>query len=1118
VPSVLATAFVEIKAIGGALGKDIQKELESGAAGAEGAGGKAGKSWARGFQNSPITKAANMISLAMVGAGAASVVMAVKFDSAMTRLVTQAGVSKNQLAGLEKGVLNLAGQVGFSPDSLAVSLYHVESNFSSMGISSSKALGLVKIAAEGAAVGGANLEDVTNALTAAVASGIPGVKNFSQAMGSLNAIVGAGDMTMQDLSEAFGTGMVAVVKGYGLSLTDVGAALDVFGDNNIRGAKAGTELRMSVQALAVPAAAGAAELKKLGLSSTSLAKAMATGGLLPAMQLLIARMKAAGVSATQQGDVITTIFGKKAGTGVAILADQMQRLESKYPALTKGADNFGKAWATAAQTPAQKFKELEAGAEALGISVGQRLIPPVMAAVGWLDKNQAAAADLALTIGGLAIGITAVSLAIRAWTAISAVAGAVTGAAGAFRSLSGAAMAAAGAQKLLSVDTAALATTTGAFEVTLDGQVVATEAATLAAGELTIAERAAAISGALLAAVNPFVWVAGAVVVIGALGYALVKYGDRSADLVGQLTQQDKATGYNIAGYQRLSGQLATAAGSQATLMQQTRLSVSGMELAKEGAGGYAGELSSVQQAQQAAQVMAQNLGGRLGYLQTQFGLTRGQAEQAATAAGLTARQFAASGVQGLLALPKVNAWATGAGKAQVAAWEAANGTNAWNTAMSNMSNGLLAAQGDTISWKQSQQAATTALGYSTTGLKGNSAAALNAQSAMQQSTVAALQLANQQHNVQHNVKGASATLQAQITYLQQTGGGSQFAAQEIAALRTQLGLLKSQALAVTVTGKGTYSVISQGQVSGPSGGPHMVAAAGMLVRGGVPGKDSVPIMAMPGELVVPKSMVEGLRPVLGGKIPGFAAGGIVPTYSGAPGYSEGRWVAGNYNATAALLEAAVAKATAAGIQTAIASQYPAGAGGGNALANQALAKQLMPAWSAGAEWAAWLALWTRESGWNQLADNASSGAYGIPQALPASKMGPAANPPQSNPSAQERWGIGYIEGRYGDPIGAEAHESAFGWYGAGGPINEPIWGKGLMTGRNYRFGESGPEHVAPGAVPSSGTGNAEIAALLRQLIGVASGIGGDTATAMNSVAGRSLTRSLYPNRTGAGR
>jgi hypothetical protein len=87
-----------------------------------------------------------------------------------------------------------------------------------MGISSQKALHLVETAAKGATTGHAKLVDVTNALTAAVASGIPGVQNMDQAMGVLNATVGVGDMKMQDLANAFGSGMVATVKGFGLNI------------------------------------------------------------------------------------------------------------------------------------------------------------------------------------------------------------------------------------------------------------------------------------------------------------------------------------------------------------------------------------------------------------------------------------------------------------------------------------------------------------------------------------------------------------------------------------------------------------------------------------------------------------------------------------------------------------------------------------------------------------------------------------------------------------------------------------------------------------------------------------------------------------------------------------
>jgi hypothetical protein len=73
--------------------------------------------------------------------------------------------------------------------------------------------------------------------------------------------------------------------------------------------------------------------------------------------------------------------------------------------------------------------------------------------------------------------------------------------------------------------------------------------------------------------------------------------------------------------------------------------------------------------------------------------------------------------------------------------------------------------------------------------------------------------------------------------------------------------------------------------------------------------------------------------------------------------------------------------------------------------------------------------LWTRESGWNYQATNASSGAYGIPQSLPGSKMASAGSDWQTNPVTQMRWGMDYIASRYGTPCGAWAHSESYGWY-----------------------------------------------------------------------------------------
>jgi hypothetical protein len=85
-------------------------------------------------------------------------------------------------------------------------------------------------------------------------------------------------------------------------------------------------------------------------------------------------------------------------------------------------------------------------------------------------------------------------------------------------------------------------------------------------------------------------------------------------------------------------------------------------------------------------------------------------------------------------------------------------------------------------------------------------------------------------------------------------------------------------------------------------------------------------------------------------------------------------------------------------------------------------------AWGAG-QFQCLDALWSKESGWDHQAHNASSGAFGIPQALPGGKMASAGPDWQTNPVTQIRWGLRYIEDVYGSPCGAWAHSRANNWY-----------------------------------------------------------------------------------------
>jgi hypothetical protein len=73
--------------------------------------------------------------------------------------------------------------------------------------------------------------------------------------------------------------------------------------------------------------------------------------------------------------------------------------------------------------------------------------------------------------------------------------------------------------------------------------------------------------------------------------------------------------------------------------------------------------------------------------------------------------------------------------------------------------------------------------------------------------------------------------------------------------------------------------------------------------------------------------------------------------------------------------------------------------------------------------------LWTKESGWNHLAQNPYSGAYGIPQALPGDKMASHGDDWRTNPVTQIRWGLSYIDNRYGTPCGAWGFFQANNWY-----------------------------------------------------------------------------------------
>ncbi len=320
------------------------------------------------------------VSLPIAGVAGASIKMASDFQSSMEQLVTQAGLPANQLQNLTNQVLNFANSgAQQAPEVLAQGMYHIIS----LGVPAANAMNVLKLASEESAMSGANLEDVSNALGAAIASNIKGSGNYQNAMAVLNATVGAGNMRMGDLALALGNVLPQATTA-GLSLKDVGAALATMTDNGMPAVDAATRLHMGIALMAAPTKAAAKALRSVGISQLELANDMRNKGLLAALEDLHNHLVNAGLTANQQAQVLANAFGggRTAGS-IELLLNNLDRVKDKYALINQGVGKFGQDVADQAQTAAAKFNEFKAQLSDAAIQVGNVLLPIVET---WLPK------------------------------------------------------------------------------------------------------------------------------------------------------------------------------------------------------------------------------------------------------------------------------------------------------------------------------------------------------------------------------------------------------------------------------------------------------------------------------------------------------------------------------------------------------------------------------------------------------------------------------------------------------------------------------------------------------------------------------------------------------------
>lgn len=382
-----------------------------------------------------VAVAAGGTALAVGDFAVHAVKSATEFQSAMEVSVTQAGMTKQAADAMGQRLIQLGPEVGQTSTALANAFYHIASVSQSMGLTASQQYDMMKVAAEGAAVGHSDLTTTTNALIAAVTSGIGGVHGYTDAMGQMNAIVGQGNMKMQDLATAMSSGGLSMAKAYGVDLPSLGAALATMTNQGVPADVAMTRLKMTIATIGGPTKQSQGIMESLGVTqseittrtqamSDALAKSgvkyselaadmKQPNGISVALQDLKKHFEEAGVSADEQSAIITRAFGGgKMGSTIVQLYNSLGQLDNAYKGITKGGADFQKSWEETSNSAEFQEKKLKASLDAIQTSIGMALLPTFQKLLNiimdvlkpitdWITHNKDLAATILLIVGAV---------------------------------------------------------------------------------------------------------------------------------------------------------------------------------------------------------------------------------------------------------------------------------------------------------------------------------------------------------------------------------------------------------------------------------------------------------------------------------------------------------------------------------------------------------------------------------------------------------------------------------------------------------------------------------------------------------------------------------------------
>lgn len=306
----------------------------------------------------------------------ASVKMAGNFQETTTTLVTGAGEQEKSLGMVRNALLDMSGQVGISANDLAKGLYLIES----AGFHGAAGLNILRIAEEGAKVGGADAETVANAVTSALKAYHQPAADAAQVTNTLIATVAHGKTHMQDLSASLGN-ILPLASSLHIRLSEVGGAMATMTGQGTNATKAATGLRFLLMNMVHPTIAATGNMQDLGVSSQHLGDVLTHQGLNAALTVLTdaAGKKFPPGSAAYVRAMAGMVGGTRGMTAALELSNK------NAPTFRKNTLDIGKAagdtsgkvhgWNLVQKDFNQRWAEARSAIGAFVIRVGSLLLP-----------------------------------------------------------------------------------------------------------------------------------------------------------------------------------------------------------------------------------------------------------------------------------------------------------------------------------------------------------------------------------------------------------------------------------------------------------------------------------------------------------------------------------------------------------------------------------------------------------------------------------------------------------------------------------------------------------------------------------------------------------------------